>query len=70
MHADTHTDRRMMKAYPRLGAPHRLDHVQAMESGEQSARVGLDMAIVLGDEVQQQPHLLLLHRLDQEAVVI
>ena len=59
-----------MKAYPRLGAPHRLDHVQTMEPGEQSARVGLHMSVVLGDEVQQQPHLLLLHRLYQEAVVV
>ncbi len=60
----------MKKAYPGLGAPHRLDHVQAMEPGEQSARVGFHVAVVLGDEVQQQPHLLLLHCLDQEAVVV
>lgn len=60
----------MMKAYPRLGASHRLDHMQAVEPGEQSARVGLHMAVVLGDEVQQQPHLLLLHRLEQEAVIV
>ena len=41
-----------------------------MESGEQGAGVALHMVVVLGDEVQQQPHLLLLHCLQQEAIII
>ena len=41
-----------------------------MKSGEQGARVLLHMAVVLWDELQQQPHLFLLHSLDQEPVVI
>ena len=45
-------------------------HVQPMKSGQQGARVLLDMAVVLWNELQQQPHLFLLDSLDQESVII
>lgn len=41
-----------------------------MKPCQQCARVGFHMCVVLGDELKQQPHLLLLHCLDEEAVVI
>ena len=41
-----------------------------MESGQQGARIGFHMGVVLGNELKQQPHLLLLHCLDEEAVVV
>lgn len=53
-----------------LGPSHRLDHVQAMEPGQQRASILLHMPVVLGNQLQQQPQLLVLHRFDQKAVVI
>ena len=47
-----------------------LDAVYAIEAGEEGVRVLLAVAVVLWDEEEQEVHLLLAHRLDQEAVII
>ena len=59
-----------VKAHPRLGPSNRLDHVQAVKSGQQGARILLHMPVVLWNEFQQQPHLFLLDGFDQKAVII
>ena len=60
-----------MKCSARLGAAlgDGLDAVDAIEAREEGGRVLDAVAVVGGDELEQQQHLLVGHRLDHEAVV-
>lgn len=58
------------ETHPCFDPSHGLDHMQAMESSQQGARIGFHMFVVLGNELEQQPHLLLLNCLDEEAVIV
>ena len=57
---------------PHLAPPRavHLDAVQAEELGQQHVRVGLHVPRVLRQHVEKGAHLVLAHRLDEEAVVV
>ena len=47
-----------------------LNAMDSVEAGQQGVRVVEAVLVVLWDEIDQQVHLLLAHRLDHEAFVI